>query len=54
MAYAPAQLASGDGIERAVESGGRLCGVIGLKDADWSVGSTEAGYWLAPWAGAAA
>jgi len=49
LGYAPAQLASGDGIERALESGGRLCGVIGLKGADWSVGSAEAGYWLAPW-----
>ena len=49
LTHAPAHLASGNGIERAVEAGGRLCGVIGLKDTDWSVGSTEAGYWLAPW-----
>ena len=47
--YATRQLASGKGIERAIESGGRLSGVIGLKNTDWAVGSTEAGYWLAPW-----
>lgn len=47
--HAPSQLESGDGIERAIEHGGRLCGVIGLKGTSWGVGSTEAGYWLAPW-----
>lgn len=47
--YAPSQLTSGAGIERALESEGRLCGVIGLNTTNWSVGVTEAGYWLAPW-----
>ena len=47
--HAPNQLATGAGIERAIESEGRLCGVIGLNTTDWSVGVTEAGYWLAPW-----
>lgn len=47
--FSPQQLASGAGIERAVESEGRLCGMIGLNSTSWKVGSTEAGYWLAPW-----
>lgn len=49
LEHAPRHLASGAGIEWAIESEGRLCGVVGLKDTDWSVGSTEVGYWLAPW-----
>lgn len=48
--FAPRQLSSGAGIERALESEGRFCGMIGLKTTSWAVGSTEAGYWLAPWA----
>lgn len=48
--HAPSQLASGDGIERAIESRGRLCGMVGLNNTSWSIGVTEAGYWLAPWA----
>lgn len=47
--HAVSQLASGQGTERALESQGRLCGMFGFHATNWSVGSTEAGYWLAPW-----
>lgn len=47
---ASATLATGRGIERAVEVEGSFAGAIGLHATDWAVGSTEAGYWLAPWA----
>lgn len=47
--YTAAQLESGRGIERAVESQGRLSGMIGLMETNWKVGTTVAGYWLAPW-----
>ena len=49
LEHAPKQLASGAGLERAIESEGRLCGLIGLQNTSWAVGSTEAGYWVAPW-----
>lgn len=48
--HSPSQLTTGAGIERALESQGRLCGMVGLGLTSWSIGSTEAGYWLAPWA----
>ena len=47
--HAPRHQQRGDGIERAVESDGRLCGVVGLRATDWTIGKTEAGYWMAPW-----
>lgn len=47
---APQALASGVGLERAIEVDGQFVGVIGLKSTDWVTGTTEAGYWLGPWA----
>lgn len=44
------ELASGAGIERAIEVDGQFMGVIGLKGTDWHALKTEAGYWLGPWA----
>ncbi|WP_420176158.1 GNAT family N-acetyltransferase [Luteococcus sp. OSA5] len=44
------QLASGNGIERAIERSGEFVGVIGAKKTDWAARKTEVGYWLAPWA----
>ena len=46
----PKALSSGTGIERAIEVNGEFMGVIGLKKTDWSGATTEAGYWLGPWA----
>ena len=47
---APAMLASGAGLVRRIEVEQRLCGVIDLKHTDWRAGTTEIGYWVAPWA----
>lgn len=47
---APRCLASGQGIQRAIEVDGRFAGTIGLKSTDWAAQKTEAGYWLGPWA----
>lgn len=49
LEHAPAARESGEGIERAIEVDGRLCGVIGLKFTNWQVRKSEIGYWLAPW-----
>ncbi|WP_191279012.1 GNAT family N-acetyltransferase [Nocardioides flavus (ex Wang et al. 2016)] len=46
---APGMHASGAGIVRRIEVGGRLCGVIDLKKTDWRARTTEIGYWVAPW-----
>ena len=40
---------SGSGIVFAVEVEGRLHGCIDLKATDWVSGTTEIGYWVAPW-----
>lgn len=48
--HAAKQLESGDGLERAITIDGEFAGVIGFKGTDWTVGTTEAGYWVAPWA----
>lgn len=50
LEVAPQALTSGDGLERAIEVDGAFAGVIGLKGTDWVAGTTEAGYWLGPWA----
>ena len=50
LEVAPAALASGRALERAIELNGEFAGVIGLKNTDWAVAKTEAGYWLGPWA----
>lgn len=46
---APLQQASGAGVVRAIEVAGRLAGCIDLKKTDWGAGTTEVGYWVAPW-----
>ena len=48
--FAPAQRESGAGIVFAIESAGRLVGVIDLKHVNWSSKVAEVGYWVAPWA----
>ncbi len=40
---------AGTGIVFAIEVDGRLHGCIDLKATDWSAGTTEIGYWVAPW-----
>ena len=50
LEIAPQELASGTALERAIEVDGQFVGVIGLKNTDWDVAKTEAGYWLGPWA----
>ncbi|WP_404387555.1 GNAT family N-acetyltransferase [Humibacillus xanthopallidus] len=40
---------TGRGIVFAVEVDGRLHGCIDLKATDWVSGTTEIGYWVAPW-----
>ncbi|MCC6498242.1 MAG: GNAT family N-acetyltransferase [Propionibacteriaceae bacterium] len=50
LQIAPQVLASGSGVERAIEVDGQFVGVIGLKGTDCNVAKTEAGYWLGPWA----
>lgn len=50
LELAPHALASGEGLERAIEVDGTFAGVIGLKGTDWVAGTTQAGYWLGPWA----
>lgn len=47
---AASQLATGNGIERAIEVNGAFVGAIGLKATSWRASRTEAGYWLGPWA----
>lgn len=48
--FAPIQRDSGAGIVLAIESAGRLAGVIDLKHVDWTNKVAEVGYWVAPWA----
>lgn len=50
LEVAPQELASGTGLERAIEVDGQFVGVIGLKNTDWAAAKAEAGYWLGPWA----
>ena len=50
LEIAPQELAGGTALERAIEVDGEFVGVIGLKNTDWDVAKTEAGYWLGPWA----
>lgn len=42
-------LESGRGVVLAVEVDGRLHACIDLKATDWAAGTTEIGYWVAPW-----
>ena len=48
--FAPAQRESGAGMVFAIESAGRLVGVIDLKHVNWASKVAEVGYWVAPWA----
>jgi precorrin-6Y C5,15-methyltransferase (decarboxylating) len=48
--FGSAQRESGAGIVFAIESAGRLAGVIDLKHVDWAARVAEVGYWVAPWA----
>jgi|GEM_PF-15112 len=48
--FGPSQRASGAGVVFAIESAGRLAGVIDLKHVDWATKVAEVGYWVAPWA----
>src|SRR6185436_3283828 len=48
--FGPSQRESGAGVVFAIESAGRLVGVIDLKDVDWVTKVAEVGYWVAPWA----
>ena len=47
--FAPTTRASGVGIVRAVERGGRLVGCVDVKRVDWAARTAEVGYWVAPW-----
>ncbi|MHB1475006.1 MAG: GNAT family N-acetyltransferase, partial [Dermatophilaceae bacterium] len=48
--FGPAQRESGAGIVFAIQSAGRLAGVIDLKHVNWASRVAEVGYWVAPWA----
>jgi len=48
--FGPTQRESGTGIVFAIESDGKLAGVIDLKRANWTAKVAEVGYWVAPWA----
>jgi ribosomal-protein-serine acetyltransferase len=48
--FAPALRESGAGIVFAIQSAGRLVGVIDLKHVNWVYRVAEVGYWVAPWA----
>jgi ribosomal-protein-serine acetyltransferase len=41
------QLAEDDGMQTAIEIGGRIAGVVGVHGVSWLHGSTTIGYWLA-------
>ncbi len=47
--FAPRQRESGAGVVFAIESAGRLAGVIDLKHVNWAAKVAEVGYWVAPW-----
>ena len=46
--FGPTQRESGAGIVFAIESDGRLAGVIDLKHVNWASRVAEVGYWVAP------
>jgi RimJ/RimL family protein N-acetyltransferase len=46
--FAPAVLAAGNGIVRAIEMDGELAGCIDFKRTDWAARTTETGYWAVP------
>lgn len=46
---AKASQESGRGVVFAIDVEGRLHGCIDLKATDWLTGTTEIGYWVAPW-----
>src|SRR5665647_832628 len=48
--FAPALRESGAGIVFAIQSAGRLAGVVDLKHVNWAYKVAEVGYWVAPWA----
>jgi precorrin-6Y C5,15-methyltransferase (decarboxylating) len=48
--YAPDLCDSGAGIVLAIESAGRLAGVIDLRALSWPKKVARVGYWVAPWA----
>lgn len=48
--FAPALRESGAGIVFAIQSAGRLAGVVDLKHVNWASRVAEVGYWVAPWA----
>jgi len=48
--FAPGLRESGAGIVFAIESAGKLAGVIDLKHVNWAAKLAEVGYWVAPWA----
>ena len=48
--FGPGLRESGAGIVFAIESAGRLAGVIDLKHVSWAAKLAEVGYWVAPWA----
>lgn len=48
--FGPSMREAGTGIVFAIESAGRLAGVIDLKHVDWASKAAEVGYWVAPWA----
>lgn len=47
---APEALASGRGLVRAIDVGGRFAGTIDFKRTEWVAGVTEIGYMASPWA----
>jgi RimJ/RimL family protein N-acetyltransferase len=48
--FGPDLRESGAGIVFAIQSAGRLAGVIDLKHVNWLAKVAEVGYWVAPWA----
>lgn len=48
--FAPELRESGAGIVFAIQSAGRLAGVVDLKHVNWAYKVAEVGYWVAPWA----
>lgn len=49
MEQAVSQRDSGSGAVFAIDVEGRLHGCIDLKKTDWCAGTSEIGYWVAPW-----
>ena len=48
--FGPSMREAGTGIVFAIQSAGRLDGVIDLKHVNWETKVAEVGYWVAPWA----